>query len=65
MQNQLACAKMMNNPSEYRKWLKIYVRRLTDDQSEHKLTELFNELYGYISIYFLAIILIQLEISRL
>jgi len=46
LENQMACSLVMNSVSEYKYWLSLYVRKLTDEGALPKLNELTDDLLG-------------------
>jgi hypothetical protein len=41
IEHQMASSRVVESLSEYKEWLKYYVRRLTSEGNEYKLNELF------------------------
>jgi protein HIRA/HIR1 len=46
IENHLACSMYLKMPQEYRYWLKLYCRRLSDENAVGKIEELCQDLLG-------------------
>lgn len=60
MEDYLACALQLRSSAEYRYWLKLYSRRLSDENAVHKIEELCYMLLGPSHLY----VLLYLQISH-